>query len=125
MKQSRWIAVLGLFAVAILLASPVSSLADEAAKTETATYLITSPHTMEECLASLDEVAASGENAIDNWYWGCKYGDHTGYEIVQAASKEAAMKTVPENLRAKAHIYEVGKFTEEQIASLHEQMEKK
>jgi hypothetical protein len=107
---------------AVLFAIPTLTWAGDETKIETATYLITSPHTAEECLSALDEIAASGKKALDNWQWGCMAGDHTGYEMLQASSEAEALKTVPENLRAKAKATKLNKFTAEQVASLHEKM---
>lgn len=119
MKPSRWLAGLAVIAFAFSLAFPAISKAGDETKAETSTYMVSSPHTAEECLAALDEFAASGKNTLDNWYWGCMDGDHTGYEIVNAGSKEAALKTVPENLRAKAKATKLSKVTAEQVASFH------
>lgn len=125
MNHLRWIAVLGIFSLAILFAFTPLSIGGEGAKSELATYLVTSPHTAEECLASLDEYAAAGEKALDNWYWGCMAGDHTGYEILKASSEADALKTVPESLRAKAKATKLSKLTTEQVASMHEMKHEK
>lgn len=119
MNPLRWLAGFALLALVILFAFPNSGMADEGAETVKATYLVSSPHTPEECLAALDEFAAGGEESLDNWYWGCKDGDHTGYEIIQAGSKEEALSTVPESLRDKAKATEVGQITAEDIAAFH------
>jgi hypothetical protein len=119
MRSSQWITGLCVLAFAFLIAFPSLSLAGEEAKTEVSSFLVSSPHTAEECLATLDEIAASSKDALDNWYWGCKDGDHTGYEIVKASSKDAALKTVPENLSAKAKAVKIDKLTAEQVASFH------
>jgi len=119
MKPSRWLAGLAVIAFAFLIAFPAISKAGDETKAETSTYMVSSQHTPEECLSALDEFAASGKNALDNWYWGCMDGDHTGYEIVQASSKDEVLKTVPENLRAKAKAVKLNKLTAEQVASFH------
>ncbi len=116
----RWLFVVGAIALlAAVYAFPLQSQGKEGAKTETAAFLVVSPHTAEECLAALDQIAATGKDALNNWYWGCMEGDHTGYEIVQATTSTEALKIVPESLRAKAEATRLNKFTAEQVASFH------
>ena len=119
MKPSHWIAGSAIIAIAFLLAFPAMSRAGDETKTETASYLVSSPHTAEGCLAALDEFVASDKGALDNWYWGCMDGDHTGYEIVQATSKDEALKVVPKSLRTEAKAVKLNKLTAEQVASFH------
>jgi hypothetical protein len=125
MRSICCLAMISVFALAVLFTFPASVIAGDEAKTETATYLVTSPHTPEECLASLDEFAASGKKALDNWYWGCMDGDHTGYDFVQATSETEALNVVPENLREKADATKLSKFTAEQVASFHKMKQEK
>jgi hypothetical protein len=88
--------------------------------TEKATYLVTSPHTQEECLEAIDKVAEKGAENLDNWRWGCMAGDHTGYAFFKAESEESALLSVPEMVRTKARAQKVGKFTVDQIKQAHE-----
>jgi hypothetical protein len=46
-------------------------------------------------------------------------GDHTGYRMTTADSKEAALATVPSSHRSKARAVELTKFTPEQVKSFH------
>ena len=118
--SSRLISVFAL-AVAIMALTFTPSMAQkkEAVKPALTAYLVVSPHTAEECLSALDDVAASEKGALDKWYWGCMAGDHNGYEIVQAESEPQALKVVPESIRAKAKVMKLNKFTDEQVASFH------
>jgi len=125
MKLSRWLTGMAVIAFAFLFAFPATSKAGDETKAETSTYMLSSHHTPEECLSALDEFTASGKGALDAWYWGCMDGDHTGYEIVQASSKDEALETVPENLRAKAKAVKLNKFSEEQVASFHKMKQEK
>lgn len=85
-----------------------------------ARYMIESPHKPEECLRALDEGLAKGKEVLDKFEFGCKAGDHTGYALVDAnTGKEALNKYVPDFIREKARIIEVGKFTPEMIKSFH------
>jgi hypothetical protein len=118
-----WLTVVAAIGIAgFLIMSPAQAQKEKAAEVTMSTYLVISPHTMEECLASLDGIVATGEGALDNWYWGCAAGDHTGYLIVEAESEAAALAAVPENIREKARAMKLNKFTEEQVATFHEKM---
>jgi hypothetical protein len=120
-RPVRWLAVaVAVAALGILFLSPAQAQKKEATKAAVSTFLVVSPHTAEECLVALDGVVASGKDALDNWYWGCKAGDHTGYEIVKAESGAKALETVPENLRSKARAMKLNRFTTEEVASFHE-----
>ena len=119
-------AVAGLWSLAAAMkddaqAAPAQTMpAAKAAPMMMSKYLIISPHTKEECLASLDAAAAMGGANLAKWEWGCMSGDHTGYAFVDASSEQDALKMVPESLRAKARAVKVSQFTAEQIKSFHE-----
>jgi hypothetical protein len=83
---------------------------------------VISPHTQEQCLATLDAVNAmpKGKDELAKWEWGCMGGDHTGYLMVSAGSAEEALKHVPEAERGDARAIALNKFTPEQIKSFHE-----
>jgi hypothetical protein len=84
-------------------------------------YMIQSPHKPEECLKALDEELAKGKDILDKIEFGCKAGDHTGYAIVDAPTKNDALnRYVPSFLQNRARVVEVGKFTPEMIKSFHE-----
>ena len=85
-----------------------------------AKYVIESPHTPEECLQALDEIAEKGLDVLNKFVWGCAHGEHTGYAYIDAESEKEACALVPEFLQDKAKIIEVSKFTIEQIKSFHE-----
>jgi len=87
-------------------------------------YLVMSPHTDKQCLATLDEVGAEGAGTLAKWDWGCKSGDHTGYLRVHAASAKEALMNVPADLRAQAKAVAIGKFTEADLKSMHATMTK-
>jgi hypothetical protein len=84
-----------------------------------ARYMITSPHTQEECLRALDEELAKGRDILEKFDFGCKAGDHTAYAIVDVNSKNDALNLVPTFLQGKAHIVEIGKITPEMINFFH------
>ena len=82
-------------------------------------YLIESPHTKEECLRALDEQLAKGPEVLNQFYYGCKAGDHTAYGLVDVRDEKEARSLVPGFLLNKARIVEVGIFTPEVIKSFH------
>jgi hypothetical protein len=95
------------------------SFGSSARAAEKSMYLVTSPHTPEECVKALDSVSAMGSKTLGKYEWGCLSGDHTGYVMIEAASEEDALKVVPPNLREKAKAEKVTKFTVAQIKALH------
>jgi hypothetical protein len=86
-----------------------------------AKYLIESPHTKEECLQVLDDTLALGSGVLAQYQFGCMDGDHTSWAIVEAGSKEEALRMVPALVRSKARIVALNTFTPEQIRSFHQQ----
>jgi hypothetical protein len=82
-------------------------------------FLIESPHTLAECLRAMDEVLAQGPEELARYDWGCLNGDHTGYAIIEACSKQAAEVAVPAFLRYKTRIVELNKFMPEQVRAFH------
>ena len=85
-------------------------------------YIVQSSHTAEECLKSLDEFLAQGEDKLAMWDFGCAAGDHsnhTAYSTLQAPDEASARSMMPGTLRPQARISEVGKFTGDQVRSFH------
>ena len=82
-------------------------------------YLIETPHKAEDCLRALDEELAKGPEVLGKVEYGCMAGDHTGYAILDAKTRDDAAKIVPTFLLSNAKIVEVGKFTPDMIRSFH------
>ena len=82
-------------------------------------YLVETPHKPEECLRALDEELAKGPEVLGRFDYGCMAGDHTGYAIIDAKTREEAAKIVPTFLQTSARIVEVGKFTPDMIRTFH------
>jgi hypothetical protein len=93
--------------------------ADQRREGTMARYLVETPHTGPECLASLDEVLKQGEDTLAKWEWGCMSGDHRGWIVVEADSESAAKNTVPGPMRGKSKAVELHKFTPQEIAEHH------
>lgn len=121
MKRVALVAViLGAIVLALPFAASAGSGAAKAKSGAMAQYLVISPHTPEECLKALDAVSAKGD--IGKWQFGCEDGDHTGYRIVNAASAEAALANVPEDVRGKARAIKMHRFTVAELKAAHEHM---
>ncbi len=83
-------------------------------------YLVMEPHTPEECLAVLDDIAEKDRVLLEKFDWGCIEGDHTGYARLDAIDDRAALDLLPAKERVKARVIKLTKFTPEQIRSFHE-----
>ena len=84
------------------------------------TFLIESPHTEEECMAVMEDVAKAKQ--LGSWDWGCMAGNHTAYRMVKAKDEAAALAMVPESVRGKAHAYKLGKMTPAMLEGAHKHM---
>ncbi|MGA2819538.1 MAG: hypothetical protein ABSF61_02615 [Anaerolineales bacterium] len=73
-------------------------------------YLIESPHDPEECTLLVGYVRAQGY--LQNFEWGCHFGVHEGWAIVEAENAEQASLAVPSVLRSKARVIRVEKYAE-------------
>jgi hypothetical protein len=62
-------------------------------------YMITATHEPEQCLDALDEILAKGTGSQDKFVFGCKEGDHTGYAIVDAENRSAALNVLPDMMQ--------------------------
>ena len=82
-------------------------------------FMVTAPHTPEECLKTLDEVNTQGSKALDQWEWGCMAGDHTGYAILEGKDEAAVRAMLPPSMQ-NAKIVKLNKFTAAQIKAFHE-----
>lgn len=85
-------------------------------------YLIAATHTPAECVAVLEEVLTRGPDALASYEWGCLAGDHTGYAIVEAATKGEIETSVPARLRGKTRIVELATFTPAQVAGFRQSL---
>jgi len=83
-------------------------------------YLIASKHTAEDCLRALDETLAKGPKLLEQFVYGCKDGDHTGYALVDVKNKSEALAMIPDFLQDDACITKVAHFTPVEIRAFHE-----
>jgi len=107
---------------ALLLGTVASGKDASSSKAGVSRYLVIAPHTPEECLKALDDVNAMGASTLKMWDFGCKSGDHTGYLVINASSEEQALSKVPASIRDKAKAIKITKFTSQEIAEAHKQM---
>lgn len=82
-------------------------------------YLIAARHTSEDCLRALDETLAKGSKILDQYMFGCKEGDHTGYAMVTVKSRSEALSLVPGFLQDEACITKVEHYTPAEIKAFH------
>ena len=82
-------------------------------------FMIELPHTADQCMHALDEMEESGRDLLDNTFWGCMAGNHTGWAMVEAMNESDVWNMVPPAVRDDVNIIEVSKFTSEQIRSMH------
>jgi hypothetical protein len=85
-----------------------------------ARYLLTIPHTYEDCIAELDSVFAHSKELLARFDWGCKDGEHVGWVLIEAGSESTARSMLPIAFRTKASVRMVNKFTPEDIQAMHE-----
>ncbi len=82
-------------------------------------YLIETSHTPDECLKNLDEMRATGKEALATFEYGCDHGVHKGWGFRKAESEKQALEIVPSFARNRARAVEVRKYTEAQIEKIH------
>ena len=83
-----------------------------------ARYLLTCPHTPEDCVPDIDSVLGHSKELLARFDWGCKDGEHTGWVLVEAGNEATARMMLPVALRTKAHVRMVNKFTPEDMAQM-------
>lgn len=84
-----------------------------------ANFMIEMPHTNDQCMRELDEMAESGRDLLNKTYWGCMAGSHTGWAMVEAGSESDVWNMVPAAIRDEVNIVEISKFTPDQIREMH------
>jgi hypothetical protein len=82
-------------------------------------YLIKSRHMLGNCLRALDEQMTHDVRSLEEFVYACGEGDHAGYAVVEAKSRDEAMNILPEVLRQEATVWKVDRFTPDDIRSFH------
>jgi hypothetical protein len=84
-----------------------------------ARFLISLPHTPEDCVPELDSILGHSKELLSRFDWACKVGEHVGWVVVEAADERTARTLLPAALRARANAQQLNKFSEEDIHSFH------
>ena len=116
MSVTRFFSQAGLLVLSMIIGLALVSSQAAAKGTK---FMVTAPHTPEECLKTLDEVNMQGSKALDKWEWGCMAGDHTGYAILEGKDEAAIKAMLPPSMQ-NAKIVKLNKFTAAQIKAFHE-----
>ncbi len=80
-------------------------------------YFVISPHAVEDCVKSVEQVEAMG--FITHFDWGCKDGEHCGWVIIEASNANEALLVVPSFDRPKARAVKLTKFGPRDITTAH------
>jgi hypothetical protein len=80
-------------------------------------FLVVSNHSSEDCIRALKEALAIGY--LTHFDWGCKDGEHTGWAVLEAESKEQAMLSVPTFLRPQAKVVKLTTFHPDKVRAMH------
>ena len=106
--------------VAILIGIAGSAFAQSSTSaSKSQTYLVSVPHTPEQCLSTLDEMKGKGDAFLSKFEFGCMDGDHTAYAFIDGASSDNVRKMLPENEQKAAKITKVNKMTAADIEKIH------
>jgi hypothetical protein len=116
MKTLRFLLIAMLIGVAgsAFAQSPTSA-------SKSQTFLVTVPHTPEQCLNTLDEMKSKGDAFLSKFEFGCMDGDHTAYAFIDGTSADNVRKMLPENEQKAAKITKVNKMTAAQIEKIHKE----
>jgi hypothetical protein len=82
-------------------------------------FFVMVPHTQEQCLQSLDQMKAKGDELLSKFEYGCVSGDHTAYGFIKGSSEESVKKMLPASEQPKAKITKVKKLSVADIEKLH------
>ena len=86
----------------------------------TARFLIEVPHEEETvaCARAVEILLRTGSHYLTRADWGCKDGEHKGWIIVEADSKDEARDILPPVYRPHAKIVQLNSFSIEEIEDL-------
>ncbi len=82
-------------------------------------FQIVMPHDPAQCMDALEEVLDHDPAFFSQVFYGCHFGDCTGYALVEASSEEEARSKVPITLRKRARVVGVEPVGPEEIRSVH------
>ncbi len=82
-------------------------------------FQIVVPHDPAQCMEALDEMFSHDPEFHSQVFYGCHFGDCTGYALIEASSEEEARSKVPITLRKRARVVGVEHVDPEEIRSVH------
>lgn len=75
-------------------------------------FIIEIPHTETECSKIMEKIKNKKKGIFLRFNWSCAAGDHIGWAIIDAESKNIVRQTVPEFIWQKINISEVKRFSD-------------
>ncbi len=78
------------------------------------------PHEDAQCVDALDDMLAHDPELQSQVVYGCHFGDHTGYAIVEASDEAEVRRRLPDSLNKRARVVEVEHFSPEEIKAHHD-----
>lgn len=83
-------------------------------------FQIVTPHDDAQCVQALDEMLSHDPDLQSQVVFGCHFGDHTGYAVIEATSEAEARDRLPQSLGKRARVVEVEYFDPEEIRASHD-----
>lgn len=85
-----------------------------------ARFLIEAEHVPEDCIAALETILGYSSELLGRFDWGCNDGLHVGWAVLDAGDRAAVQRLLPLNMRGKARVVQLAKFTPEEVRSFHQ-----
>ena len=76
---------------------------------------INHPSGHEGCVRALDALAKHGSHLVTKAEHGCNDGVHSGWLIIDAESREEAMRIIPPQFREDARVVKLNSWSKEEI----------
>ncbi len=83
-------------------------------------FQIVMPHDPAECIQALMAMRVHDPEFQSGVFYGCHFGDCTGYALIEASSEEEARSKIPRTLLKRARIVEVEHLNPDDIVSAHD-----
>ncbi len=85
-----------------------------------AKFQLVIPHDGAQCVEALDDLLAHDADLQSKVVYGCHFGDHTGYALIEGADEAGVRSRLPSSLKKRARVVEVEHFTPEEIRAHHD-----
>ncbi len=83
-------------------------------------FQIVIPHEGAQCVEALDELLDHDADLQSEVVYGCHFGDHTGYAVIEGSDEAQVRSRIPASLNKRARVVEVEHFTPEEIKAHHD-----